>query len=199
MADVENGDVLRVAAVMQVLGSEALVNVWHLKVMSGGPVAFPSAAMDVGEYMDSLYGTITAQISDEVVADHLEMQNVTQDLTYGSFAWTSWTGGSNTAAITGTQTALLAFARTTIPRVQIRKYLGVFTQNQLVNSEWISGTRSVCGNMMAYHINSQTMSVSLSLKGVAYNDALARATEALSYATSQYPVIQRRRRVGTGA
>jgi hypothetical protein len=199
MSDVENGDVLRVAAVMQVLGISSLVNVWHLKVMSGGPVDFPSAAMDVGEYMDSLYGAITTQLSDEVVADHLELQNVTQDLTYGSFAWTSWAGGSNTAAVTGTQVSLLAFARTTLPRVQIRKYLGVFTQNQLVDSEWISGTRSACGNMMAYHINSQTMSVSLNLKGVAYNDVLARATEALSYATSKYPVIQRRRRIGTGA
>lgn len=199
MAEVETGDILRVAAVLEALGSDAIVNVWHMKVISGGGVTLVSAATDMAEYMDDLYGYVTTQLSDEVLPDHLEMHNVTQGLTYGSFAWGSWAGGTNTSGITNTQLALLAFARTSIPRVQIRKYMGVFTQPQVVDSEWVASTRSACGNMMAHHITSQTLSVSLTVKGVAYNYALERATEAVSYATSKAPVTQRRRRIGTGS
>lgn len=199
VADVETGDVLRIAAVMEFDAAETIVNTWHVKVMSGGGLAYPAASGDVAEYVDDLYTFLTTYLTDLQLPEHLELSNPTQGTTYGSFSWDTWAGGTNVNDPTATQVCHLGFARTYLPRVQIRKYLGVFTEDHMTESLWSSTQHVAVSNLMAHHITAQTLTAGLVLKGVAYNQALGRATEAISPASTRRPVIQRRRRLDTGA
>lgn len=199
MADVETGDILRVAAVMRISEISDIVNTWHLRVSAGGGIAWAEASLDIQEYMDDLYAYLTTYITDEQEADHLEMVNMTQDTTYGSFAWDTWTGGTNVNDPTAWQVSALGFVRTYKPRVQIRKYLGVFTDDQMTDGMWGSTLRSAIINMMTYHQGSQAMTQSLTLKGVAYNATAGTYQNGVSTSCSAAPVIQRRRRPGTGS
>lgn len=199
MADFDTGDVVRLTTNQRFQTSYAIVNTWHLRIDSGGGLAFAAFSLDLQQYADALFNPLATVLSNAQTAYNLNVVNVTQGTVWPNFAWSSYTGGSGATDTLAPQVALLAFGRTQLPRVQIRKYLGVFTEAATTNGLFIGAIVSAGLALMTYHIAGQTMGGGSVLRGVAYNYALSRATYALTPACSSVPVIQRRRRLGRGA
>lgn len=198
MADFNDGDVVRLGCVQEIDLTDDLVNVLHVTINSGGPMAFAAASQDFQEYCDALYNPLVTSVSSRVTSKHISVKNVTQAQVWGNIAWLTYGGGSSGSDAVANQLAVLVWGRTTRPRVQIRKYLGLFTEINITNGLWISALQALCGAFMVYHIAPQTMTNGLVLQGCAYNYALSRVTLANSYAVSANPVVQRRRRKGRG-
>lgn len=199
MADFDTGDVVRLGCVLKFDGLYDIVNVYHVKILSGGNLPFATASLDYVEYCDALYAFIAEKQVNNITPGSIGIKNITQNTVWGNVAFDVYAGGSSTADSVALQVALLAWGRTSISRVQIRKYLGVFSETDIADGLWIATLRGVCETMMAYHITAQTMTEGQVLQGCAYSLSLARVTFALSATTSEVPVIQRRRRQGRGS
>lgn len=199
MADFETNDVVRLTPTMEVDGADAIVNVLHVQITGGGPLAFAAAAQDFVEYCDALYALIEGKLANNALDDFIGIKNVTQDTVWGAVAWTDFDGGTNAGEMLPLQLCVLAWGRTQISRVQIRKYLGPFTESDQGEGSWSADLRSSCQSYIDYHITGQTMGNGLVLRGCAYSPSLARVTFALTGTTTAIPVIQRRRRKGRGS
>lgn len=199
MADFEIGDVVRLGAAFLVDTTDAIVNVFHARIESGAPMAFAAAAEDFQDYIHFIYNPTMAQYPEAFLSDRISVKNETQDTVWGSIAFASPLAGTNVGDMLALQLGLLSWGRTPISRVQIRKYWGPFTEANITDGLWLSGIRAIFQDAMDYHILPHTMPNGLELVGVAYSKAFDRATLAYSSTTAQVPVVQRRRRKGTGA
>lgn len=199
MADFEVNDVFRVGAVMQFKATYDIVNTWTAQLTAGGGISYGTMYPLVQAYMDTLYAALTAVLSTQMLPNYLTLENLTQGTTGGSFAWGAWAGGTQAAEPTASQVCCLGYGRTLVPRVQIRKYLGVFTEVWMSSGRWPSQITTPVSNMMGIHILPALIGGGVTVQGCAYNPLLARVTFAQSANASQVPVIQRRRREGRGS
>lgn len=199
MADFENGDVVRLGAAFLSDVSDAIVNVYHVTIGAGAPMAFAAAAQDFQDYIGFIYAPAMNVYPTTFASDRISVKNETQNTVWGAIAFPTPLVGTAAGDRTAQQVALLAWGRTPISRVQIRKYYGPFTEASMTNGLWLSAIRATCQQMIDYHIVANVMPNGLQLQGVAYSKALDRATLAITATTSEVPVIQRRRRLGTGA
>jgi hypothetical protein len=199
MADVEINDILRIGAVLELEETFEIANVYHVLVTGGGPIGFAAAALDVAEYMDLIYANLTARMSETVLPNNLTMQNVTKTTTFGAFAWGAWAGGTAQFGVTAPGVSVFTWARTLKPRVQLRKYYGVFTEDDVSAGKWSSALALNCKDAMTDHITSFTGTEGLQMLGVAYNRTLGTHTNALSTDSSREPAYQRRRKRGRGS
>lgn len=199
MADFDNGDIIRIGAVLEFKGAHAIANVWTAEIISGGSLSYAVMYTKAADYMDILYAHIASILSDDVLPDYLTLANLTQGTVGGAFAWDTFAGGTNANDPTAAQLACLAYARTRVARVQIRKYLGVMTDNNMTNGLWGSAVTSPCQIMMADFITDNDVGGGTVLRGVAYRPLDQRVTYGQSAHSSVEPVVQRRRREGRGA
>ncbi len=199
MADVENGDILRIGATWQFEGAYEVTNVWHALVQAGGGIGYAEAALDIQDYMEDIYELVEPKLSDEMLTDFLTLSNVTQVTTFGAMAWQLALQGDVTTEVTAPGVTCLAWARTLKPRVQIRKYWGVFCEVDMQDGLWSSSLRAACLSAMVVHIQPYSAGPALTLQGVAYNRTLDTHVLPLSATTSQEPSYQRRRRRGRGS
>lgn len=199
MADFEQDDVIRIGCVLQVSGAYEVVNVLNVIKLDGTSRTFAQLSPDIQEYCDALYATIEGRQTDLLTGKHISIKNMTQLTVWGNIAWDTYAGGTEVAEPTALQVACLGFGRTPLSRVQIRKYLGVFTELNLVDGAWDGTVRGACDNFMTYHIASQALTGGLNIQGIAYRPSDGRVVYATSAATSVQPVIQRRRRRGRGS
>lgn len=199
MADINEGDVLRIAGVQNIDGLYEVTNVWHLICGGTTPLSFEDATGDIQEYMDLLMDDLDTQFTNNQFADHIEVQNVTTDDVFGSIDWDTYAQGGHTGDHLPLGVCVFAWGRTRKPRVQIRKYFGVFTEEQIVGGVWQAGVLGAVNSAMAVHIDNQTMTDGLTLQGVAFNRVTKVATLATSHASSAKPSYQRRRKRGRGS
>lgn len=199
MADFEIGDVVRLGAAFLMATSDAVVNVYHVRIEAGAPMAFAAASQDFQDYIHFIYNPLLSRYPTVFASDRISVKNETQNTVWGSIAFASPLVGTNVGDLCALQTALLGYARTPISRVQIRKYWGPLTETNMTNGLWSSALRAAFNTALDYHIVRNVMPNGLDLVGVAYNKALDRATLAYSSTTAEVPVVQRRRRKGTGA
>lgn len=199
MAEIENNDILRVGAVMKLDNTFDVVNTWHFNVDAGGPSTFAAATGAIQDYLDDIYNYLTTVMSNNISADYLTVSNITQDTVFGAIAWGTWAGGTNAAEHTAAGVACLAYGRTIKPRVQFRKYFGLFTETNMEDGLWLSAVRTPCENALAYHIAQQTPATGWTFTGVVWNAALSSLTYGISATTSAEPAYQRRRKRGRGS
>lgn len=199
MADINDGDVIRIAAVMQLDLVHEITNVWHVLVVSGAPMTFAAATPDFQEYMDLMWFDLDARLSDHQTADRLEIQNVTTNEVFGSIDWGDFTAGAGVGDHNPLGVCAFAWGRTRTPRVQIRKYMGVFTEAELLDGRWTSVLLAELQTMIDEHIGQNTMSAGLVLQGVAWNRTLKTYTVATSGAVQAEAAYQRRRKRGRGS
>ena len=199
MADFNEGDVVRLGAVQEFDAAVEVVGVLHVVLQDATFLPFAAAAQDFQEYCDALYALYEASTSDLQLPKHISVKNITQAAVWGNIAWNIYSGGTNVADPTAPQVALLAWGRTSISRVQMRKYLGVGTEVEMTGGTWLAAARTRGQAFIDYHITPQTMGNGLILRGCAYKGDIARVTYAVTGTTSANPVIQRRRRRGRGS
>lgn len=199
MADFDTGDVVRLGMVQKTTIAGDIVSVANVQITAGGGLAFAAASQDLQEWADTLWATVAADISNTQTADHISIKNMSQDTVWGNIAWNAYSGGTDVADPTAPQVALLVWGRTNRSRVQLRKYLGVFTEPDMTSGEWSAGVRSLAQNFIDYLITGHTMTNGMVLRGCAYRESDARVTFAVTGTTTANPVIQRRRRSGAGS
>ncbi|MCK4627304.1 MAG: hypothetical protein KAV00_18470 [Phycisphaerae bacterium] len=199
MADVDVGDVLRLGCVWLLGGAYEIANVFHARVIANGGGAWADVADDMAEYAADIYAEILPIMTNAMDTFQLNLQNLTQVTTIGAYSWAAPLTGGSAADYLATGLAVLTWGRTYKPRVQIRKYWGVFTEAAMTDGVWLAATVNDCVDAMAVHLNSFTGTNGLEVVGVAYNRTLETTTDAVSGASTAEPAYQRRRKRGRGS
>lgn len=199
MADIDNGDVLRIGTSWIYDGAYQVANVWHALVTSGGAKDFADIIDDIQEYVDALYAEMDVFLHTLMVVDRISIANVTQNLVFGSINYGVLAQGGGSGDPVAAGCCLLAWARTLKSRVQIRKYYGVCSENQMTLGLWIATIRTAAFTDMEYHVASNVMTDGLAMTGVAWSRLLSSYTLATGVATAAEPTYQRRRRRGRGS
>lgn len=199
MADVDTNDILRIGALWTHNAVTIIGNTFHVRVTAGGGLDYPDAADDVSEYMEDIYDEVDLWFSDEMATYGLTLANITQDTTYGAFAWTNPMAGTEVAGWLPQGVCCLTWGRTTKPRVQTRKYWGVFTEAGQTDGKWVAAVETACATAHNLHHTAFVGTNGLTVLGVAYNRLTQDVNEVTSIASTDVPAYQRRRRLGRGA
>ena len=199
MADVDNGDILRIGANFLLEGSYQLANVFHVRVTTGGGIDFADATDDIAEYIDDIYDGVMTYLTDEMSSYNLTLQNLTQATVAGAFAFATPLNGVASDSMLPYGVACLTWARTFKPRVASRKYWGAFTEAGLDNGLWTGSVINACVQAHEQHATAFTGSNSLTVLGVAWNRLLETYTTLQAVAAVSEPAYQRRRRRGRGS
>lgn len=199
MADFEDGDIIRLGCSMIYDSTEEVVNVYHLRLNSGGPMTLAQIDSDLQDWMDNVMETLDTELSTLMLADRISVANVTQATVFGSMPWGAFAQGGAAGEQTASGVCCFTFARTRKPRVQIRKYYGVFPAASLVDGEWDAGVTAAAGDALDYHIAEHVMPIGATMQGVAYNRELDTYEFAHTVATRGEPAYQRRRKRGVGS
>lgn len=199
MADIDNGDVLRIGTSWIYDGDYEVTNVWHALCTSGAGKDFADIIDDVQEYVDALYTEMDVFLSTLMLVDRISIANVTQRLIFGSINYGVLAAGGLVGDPVPAGACLLAWARTLKSRVQIRKYYGVCGESVLTGGVWTGPAQTAAFVDLTYHINSNAMTDGLTMTGVAWNRLLETYTLATGVATAGEPAYQRRRRRGRGS
>lgn len=199
MADVDNGDILRIGASWLLSAIYEIANVYHVQVTSGGGIDYDDAIADVGEYLEDIYTEIEPQLSSAMAADHFSLANLTQDTTVGAQDWAVPQVGDAAGDFVAPGVALLSWARTLTPRVQSRKYWGVFGEAFMGLGLWSGTVQTACEAAHQIHAGSFVGTNGLTIKGVAYNRTLETITQLTTVTSTLEPAYQRRRKRGRGS
>lgn len=199
MADVNTGDILRLGALLSFEGVFDVVNTFHVEVVDGGGIEWASASVRIQLYLDELYDEIKGSLSVNMGTNAISVANVTQVTTLGSIPWSPTWAGTGAGENTAPGVCLFAWGRTLTPRVQIRKYFGVFPEGALTDGFFITAPRVAVQALMDLHIAEVLTAGGTVFQGVAYNRLLDTFKRAVSADTSAEPSYQRRRKRGRGS
>lgn len=199
MADVDPGDVLRIGAGMTFDSDYDIVNVWHVLMDNTVGTVWATAVQAVQTYMDTIYQALKVQLSNQVDSLAISIANATQATTIGTVAWENVWVGSVAGDPTAAGVCAFTWGRTYTPRVQIRKYFGVFGETGMTDGSWVGAVQAAGTAAMDYHIGARAIFGGWTLTGVAFNRTLKTHVFAVSSDTSAEPAYQRRRRRGRGS
>lgn len=199
MADVDTGDVLRLGCTWLLDSVFEIANVFHVRVVSGGGLAYQDAADDLAEYAAAIYDEILLRMTNNMSSHLLSLQNVTQDTTFGAFSWAAPLTGGAAEEHNALGVCVLTWARTFKPRVQIRKYWALFTEAMMINGSWVATLTTDCLAAMSIHVSDFVGTNGLTVRGVAYNRTLGTTTDGTSLTFTAEPAYQRRRKRGRGS
>lgn len=195
---VHAGDIVRVTAKLIGADGQAIENVFQLRNDGPGSVVDSLVDDDLGDWLETLYSELVPYQTGNVAYDSFIVHNVTQDITYDSFAWPTLTAGSNSSQALPPGCCLLVGLNTLVPRVHGRKYFGQFGEDTQAGGGWGAGLLTAGATIAAAMVGSFIGSVSANtwLPGVTSKDGDFWAFEtARVSATCAY---QRRRRPGVG-
>lgn len=196
---VNDGDVLRIAAGFTYLaGGDEQVNTYFFELLSGGPMLDANALIDAGEMMERLYTHVLATQPITLKYNTLAVKNVTQDLLLGTIPWPTLIQGTGTGVAVSSQVAQLIFGRTSVPRVQMRKYV-VGLQEEDVSNSLLTGAQITALTNMALELVAFQFPTNGNWVPIAYNAVLDRRTRPVSAGVSLSTRTQRRRTLGRGA
>lgn len=139
-------EVARISTRLNFAGVADIVNVFWAQNQSGASLNDAQVEQDAGKLVEILFTTINAQISDLCVYEDITAQNINTGVPIGTFPWPVLTTGGSISDAASTPVAALVLARTDVPRVQARKYLGLFTETNKVGSAWSAGMLTALAN-----------------------------------------------------
>lgn len=199
MADVNDGDIIRVGAGLVYDGLYDVVNVWHILATMVTGISWATLTTLLQDYLDDIYDNIKTPLNDEIGTGAISVANVTQVTTLGAIPWSPGWAGVESGEPTAAGVCCFTWARTYKPRVQIRKYFGVFGEVNVSTGSWTTAVQNACKAAMDYHIAEQEMNENVDFQGVAYNRLLDTYEVAYSSDVSAEPAYQRRRKRGRGS
>lgn len=199
MADFDQNDIIRIGAVMTFDTDWDVVNVYHVRNNTVAGVPWATMAGKIQDYMDAVMDTMDTELSNKMAASELQVSNVTQSTVFGAIAWGVFAGGTVGGDQTASGVCCFGFIRTRTPRVQMRKYYGVFPEEAMVGGTWDAGVTGAVGDALDYHMASQDLGDDVLLQGVAYNRTLLTVATGITVAVRSEPGYQRRRKRGVGS
>lgn len=199
MSDVNPGDILRLGAGLIYDGLYDVVGVWHVEVDDDSGLTWAQVTTSIQLWLDNVYDELKLTLSDQIGTGSVSVANVTQLTTLGSIPWSPTWGGAAAGDPTAAGVCLFAWNRTYKPRVQMRKYFGVFAESQVTDGFFVTAAREDAAAAMAYARAQASMGGNRTFQAVAYNTALGTFEYGVSTETSAEPAYQRRRKRGRGS
>lgn len=199
MADVDSGDIIRIGARFDFDALYDVVNVWHLLCEATAGRTWAELTTAVQAWLNACYASLKTPLSDEMTTGDVQVANVTQATTLGTIAWSPTWSGAGSGDQTAAGVCCFTWGRTYKPRVQIRKYFGVFPETNIADGYWVTAARTGCEDAMTYAITAGAVGQFSNIQAVAYNRTLATYEKAVSVDSSAEPAYQRRRRRGRGS
>lgn len=199
MADVNDGDIVRIGAGLLYDGIYDVVNVWHVRVDTAGGATWAELSTDIQAWLNSLMADLKDELVDGIGTGAISVSNVTQLTTLGSIPWSPTWAGAQVSDPTAAGVGCFAWARTYKPRVQIRKYFGVFSEAGITGGFWIAAVQDACEAAMDYAIAERALGGDRTFQAVAYNRTLETTEIGRSVAVAAEPAYQRRRKRGAGS
>ena len=139
---ISTGDILRVAARLLWNNSSDIVNVFHMLVSDDNSNTLENLIDDVLEAITDVYSNFDQYIPDNVTFADVNIQNVTQDESYGSFSWDTLTAGAGVADPISPGLSCFVYMPTFTPDVQGRKWFGPFQEDTLTDGLWVTALTS---------------------------------------------------------
>lgn len=199
MADVETGDILRLGCGLVYDGLYDVVNVWNVKTVLSAGRTWAQMIPLIQTWCNNVYDDLKATFSDEMGTGSISVANLTQITTLGAIPWSPSWGGTGAGDPTAAGVCLFAWARTYTPRVQIRKYFGVFAESNVTDGSFVVAAQEDAENAMDYAILSSEVATGMFIQAVAYNRTLGTYKTGVSVAVAPEPAYQRRRKRGRGS
>lgn len=199
MAPVAVNDILRVVARMQLLGSEDIINTFHIRVDSNTTVDDDALMVELAASIDATYQILNVDMSITLDYIDIDAQNLTQNELLSGKPWPVLVSGVDVGQLLPPQTAAFAFFRTLRPKTRCGVYLGAFTESSNdLNGAIVTTTATVIASFMTSLLLGPSGANFTSTYG-AFNRPLTRFTPADQ---AVFPVrwrTQRRRRPGVGS
>jgi hypothetical protein len=198
MSTVSDGDLLRVSAQTEFTGKGAVDNVYVFRWTGVIPAADADVMLHVGEYMEVVYSELDGSMTDQQVFTAISCYNITQDRPMPTIAWPTLEAGALAFDPTATGVAMFAYFRTGQPRTIARKFLGVFTKNELQGADWTAG---IIVGVLAGLVELLEPHLSLSDNGVLTYGVIDKGgvfRQVIDVTVDTIPAYQRRRRQGRG-
>lgn len=199
MADVDSGDVLRLGAGLIYDGLHDIVNVYHILVTAAAGLTWATMTPLIQTYINDLYDHLKVTLHEDIGTGSISVSNPTQLTTLGAIAWSPTWAGQTAGDPTASGVCCFAWGRTYKPRVQLRKYFGVFSEASVAGGFWVAAVQDACEGLMDEHVAEADMGGGTFFQGVAYNRTLQTFEKGVSTDKAAEPAYQRRRKRGRGS
>lgn len=195
---VNDNDVVRAVAQMQSHGVDDLLNVFHVRNVTGTPVAEEDFGTDVGTWLDAIYTCINAHVLNSIQYIEIGLYNVTQDIPMVSEAWPVLTFGTLDANDLPHGVALLQTYETATKNVQGKKYFGGLPVTDITDGgTWTTTLVTLAACILLRMVGEQSRTYS-DLEPGAWSRTAGLFRPFTAGLTDYVPAYQRRRRPGTG-
>jgi len=170
------GDIIRITAVAQWAAQDFFTNTFYVKLTKQDR-ASDSLVMDgIADHLDEAYLLINPDISSSMNYDHIEGQNITQDVLMPDKSWVTLTVGGDAGTALPTQCAACVFYPTLRPRTHAAQFLWPYTQASLQTGGVVLAAAVTLIQSFGDFWVSGIQEVTLEADFGAYNNLLARFT-----------------------
>lgn len=196
---VQDGDVIRATAVMQLHGTDDQMNVFHVQIDSEGPASDEDVQAEIGTWLEAIYTCILSHLLNSVQFIEIQHYNVTQDVPMTTTNWPSLTFGSLDADDLPWGVSALVSMKTAAKRVGGRKYFGGLATSDIADGgTWVTGLATLFACVLLKMVGNQGGTNVDMYPGV-WSEGTALWHPFTEASFDYVPAYQRRRRPGTGS
>lgn len=135
---VNQGNVIKATARMELLGSIAIQNVFHAELTAGAPVSDVDAIADMGAWLNSFYTVFNGGIVNDLAYIDIVVRNRSLNVELGTTAWPTLTVGGSGSNIMAAGVSMVITAYTLVNKVRGRKFIGAMHDLNIVDSLFTS-------------------------------------------------------------
>lgn len=190
--------VIKASIVWRYNASDDVVNVWHIGY-SDKPSDQADFYTDIAEFLSDMYASVTADMSDLVIHNRIELYNQGTNSPEAWIGSSSEFNGTNTNDPVPTGVSALIYCRTSTSRCIGKKYLPPFTEEQTLDGVWNATTIGHLNTMAAKWGEVFVASNGTTLRAGIWRKLANAITYPISNQSSSIPAYQRRRRIGRGS
>jgi hypothetical protein len=178
--------------------ASTLVNSYQYQVNTATPIDEADLLDDVKDLFQALYTIIKGLTNVYTVWRRVRVSNVTTGEVYGEVDFSTPISGTASGDTSPAGVCALIYGRTSQPRVQLRKYLGVLAEVLTDNNGTLgSAARTILTNTAAFLVTDYTGTYASYSYGF-LSPKTGTFLKPSSIAFSEEPAYQRRRKQGRG-
>ena len=196
---VQQNDIMQVSSRAEFGGIDDVVNGWQFQKTDPVPATDLGTVDDLIDILETLMLALQAIMTSVLIWRDLRVSNITQGTVLGVFPWDLLTSGQNNFDAVPPGCAQLWSFSTGIPRVTLRKYIGVYTEDNLDDpGVWGAGATTLGASQAALLLNPLNGAVGTYRYGF-LSPKTASFVTPTGVVVTNIPAYQRRRRQGRGS
>lgn len=193
-------DIIRVVAVFsRGAGLDIYTNTFHFKVLAAGWAAGLNFMQEIAQYLDDSYFGINTQVAANINYDHIDGQNLTQDVLYPLVPWPSLVTGNNASDMLPLQVTARPYFPTTRPKTRAAICLPPYGEDTTTGGGVLDATAIGVTETWADRFVGNIILPGGTVSYGAYNPEFTRFTPVDSRVLPDRLRTLRRRRAGVGS